>query len=79
VPAACGELDAVIKIAVITWPVTEPVTCTALSTGNCYAVRGACGVPKCASGVIVTLYGVPLGAVTVQFDPFSALIWPIIP
>jgi hypothetical protein len=41
--ATGGEPDAVTKIAVITWPVTEPVTCTALPTGNCCAVRGAWG------------------------------------
>jgi len=72
-------LAAVIRFAVIVLPLTAPLTCTALPTGNCCAVLGVRLVPNCVCGVIVTVYAVPFLALTVQVEPFSAAIVPTSP
>jgi hypothetical protein len=69
----------VIRVAVIVLPLAVPLTRTVLPTGNCAVVLGACVVPNCVWGVISTVYCMPLLAVTVQVDPFSAVILPVIP
>lgn len=78
-------LAAVIRFAVMVLPLTAPLTCTALPTGNCCAVLGVRLVPNCVCGVMVTVYAVPFLALTVQVEPFSAAIvatspwpWPVL-
>jgi hypothetical protein len=72
-------LAAVIRFAVIVLPLTAPLTCTALPTGNCWAVLGVRLVPNCVCGVMVTVYAVLFLALTVQVEPFSAAIVPTSP
>ena len=48
-------LAAVIRFAVIVLPLTAPLTCTALPSGNCCAVLGVRLVPNCVCGVMVTV------------------------
>ncbi|MGH3833339.1 MAG: hypothetical protein ACRDRS_23380 [Pseudonocardiaceae bacterium] len=77
--AGCRGLGAVIRLAVIVLPLTVPVTRMVLPTGNCCAVPGVRLVPNCVCGVMVTVYEVPLLALSAQVDLFSAVIWPMIP
>jgi hypothetical protein len=72
-------LATVIRFAVIVLPLTAPLTCTALPTGNCCAVLGVRLVPNLVCGVMVTGYAVPFLALTVQVEPFSAAIVPTSP
>jgi hypothetical protein len=72
-------LAAVIRFAVIVLPLTTPLTCTALPTGNCCAVLGVRLVPNRVCGVMVTVYAVPFLALTIQVEPFSAAIVPTSP
>jgi hypothetical protein len=70
---------AVIRFAVIVLPLVAPLMRTVLPTGNCCAVPGVFLGPNCVWGVRVTVYAVPFLALTVQVDPFSAVIVPITP
>ena len=72
--AGCRVLAVVIRIAVMVVPLAVPLTRTVLPTGNCCAVLGVRLVPNCVLGVIVTVYEVPLRALRVHVDPFSAVI-----
>jgi hypothetical protein len=68
-----------IRAAVTVVPLRLPITRTGAPTGNCAAVAGAAFVPNAVCPVITTVNARPLAFVTVQVDPFSAVICPRTP
>jgi hypothetical protein len=67
------------RVAVTVVPLRLPATRTGAPTGNCAAVAGAAFVPKAVCPVITTVNARPRAFVTVQVDPFSAVIFPRTP
>jgi hypothetical protein len=67
------------RTAVTVVSLIVPITRTEFPTANCPSVAGCRFVPNCVSGVMVTVNCFPALLTTVHVEPFTAVIWPVIP